>query len=103
MTDERKVIQAGPFKGYTVEFAPDKLVEQYAHEMYQLLLLIGEFMDPDDPKGWAEYCMVTDMSTLGDFTRDKKDVAGLSEKLGFTVERKMYLHEICALMRKQQA
>ena len=85
-----------------IVFASQSITQTFGPENERLLLMIGEFMDPDDPQGWAEYCWVSDESQLGDFRPEPEDLAVLSEKLGFQVELQMYLYEICARMRGSQ-
>jgi hypothetical protein len=72
-----------------------------------LLVLIAETSAPDDPEGWAQCCCVSDESLVRDFYSflgpSKEDMVVLSEKLGFPVEADMYMVEVCAMMRKQDA
>jgi len=99
----REKLKSGEYK---IESAPQYYVNQYEEEVHKLLLLVGELMS-EDPKDWADNCFVTDQSTLSDFFSREEDeeegvVKGLSKKLGFEVERSMYIYEIAARMHGVQ-
>jgi hypothetical protein len=89
------------------EIAPTEVADSYERELYRLLVLIAETSEPDDPEGWAQLCCVSDESLVCDFYSflepSKEDMEVLSGKLGFTVEADMYMVDVCAMMRKQDA
>ena len=101
----REKLKSGDLK---IVSAPQDYVGQYDEEIHKLLTLIAPYMNDDmDPEEWAATCFVSDMSQLGDFlSRGDEDtpkhVQELSEKLGFPVERKMYIYEIAARMHGVQ-
>jgi hypothetical protein len=82
-----------------IEMAERLRVKDY-DEIDALLIMIGGFMDPDDPEGLARFCLVTDMSQLSDFSPNNEDYQFLEEKLGFPVGRRDYVVQVAAQMRK---
>jgi hypothetical protein len=91
------------------ESAPREETRRYEKELRALLLLIASFMidEDDDPQIWADCCFVTDQSSIGDFLsyldeETPKHLQALGEKLGFPVERTMYLCDVAARMRGVQ-
>ena len=90
-----------------MRFAPTEVVDGYDRELDRLLIVIAETSEPDDPEGWAQECCVSDESLVRDFYSfldpSKEDMDVLSGRLGFTVDPDMYMVEVCALMRKQDA
>jgi hypothetical protein len=79
----------------------------FDHDVPRPLVLIAETSEPDDPEGWAQSCCVSDESLVRDFYSfldpSKEDMEVLSERLGFTIDADMYMVEVCAMMRKQDA
>lgn len=65
----------GPFKGYTVEFAPQDKVEIYANEVYEVLEAIGF------SEAW-----VSDESSIADFGfKEPWEVEELAKTLGVEI------------------
>jgi hypothetical protein len=89
------------------EIAPTEVADSYDRELYRLLVLIAETSEPEDPEGWAQSCCVSDESLVCDFYSfldpSKEDMELLSEKLGFPVKADMYMVEVCAMMRTNDA
>jgi hypothetical protein len=98
----REKIKSGELK---FEPTPQTYVTMYKKEVHDLLVVIGKHMS-DDPDSWADHCLVTDGSQLGDFfSRDAGDLAIIKEvggKVGFPVNRQMYIYEVAARMHGVQ-
>jgi hypothetical protein len=79
----------------------------FDHNVPRPLALIAETSEPDDPEGWAQSCCVWDESLVCDaysfLDPSKEDMEVLSERLRFRVKADMYMVEVCAMMRKQDA
>jgi hypothetical protein len=86
------------FKMKIVPAATDHVAD-YADEIGQSLLYIGELVDPGDAEDWASSCFVSDLSRLADFMSTKDYHESLEAKLGFSVDRKDRVVAIAARMR----
>jgi len=92
-----------------IESAPQKEVKRYEKELRAILELIAPFMvnEAEGQREWAGSCYITDQSQVGDFftsygVDSPKNLKALSDKLGFSVKRSMYLVDVAAKMRGVQ-
>jgi nitrous oxide reductase accessory protein NosL len=86
-------------KPWTIKLAETEKAESCETEMTRLLELIGAFMEPSDPRGWASHCWVSDMSCLSDFDPNQADMQQIRAALGFDVNRNDYLVDIAKRMQ----
>lgn len=84
-----------------IEFAPAPKVKQYQKQIDALILIMAQTLFDCAPgaeaEDWADYCFVSDESTLSDFS-EADGAEKLSARLGFAVARQDYIWEIAARM-----
>lgn len=88
--------------GRTIVSAPTDETQVSFSKVDALLVLIGEYMVDEEmgmtPEEWAGYCIVTDMSSIGDFCIEPEHLASLSAKVGFPVQDEDLVYEVARRM-----
>lgn len=81
-----------------IEFAPSMEIERRQKAVDGLMRIIATTIfgcdEGEDADDWLRHCLVTDLSTIGDFAHHDGDLEKLDEALGFQVTGHDYIYEV---------
>lgn len=99
MVDWSKGVRGRFRKVKRIEWADSTQVARRREALDRLLRLMAEIADTD----WCyENVFISDQSSVSDFLREESEVAALSKRLGFGIDRREYLIHVALRMEPKQ-